>query len=169
MWQGKMPNANSFSACRKEMYIGGFLFFLLLCLWKQIFFTLYLYLFLAVLGLHYCEGFSLVVACGLLTAAPPPVEHGHESVRASVLVAHELSSCSRSTGSMVEARRLSCSVACGIFPTKGSSPCLLHWQADSVPLSHQGSPTTLYVISDLRRKLRLPFQAAQSRHIRLVN
>ena len=31
----------------------------------------------------------------------------------------------------------------GIFPTQGSNPrlsCLLHKQADSVPLSHQGSP-----------------------------
>ena len=29
----------------------------------------------------------------------------------------------------------------GIFPTQGSNPGLLHWQADSLPLSHQGSPT----------------------------
>ena len=31
----------------------------------------------------------------------------------------------------------------GIFPTQGSSPCvwcLLHWQVDSLPLSHPGSP-----------------------------
>jgi len=28
----------------------------------------------------------------------------------------------------------------GIFPTKGSNPLLPHWQADSLPLSHQGSP-----------------------------
>ena len=31
----------------------------------------------------------------------------------------------------------------GIFPTQGSNPGLLHlllWQADSLPLSHQGSP-----------------------------
>ena len=28
----------------------------------------------------------------------------------------------------------------GIFPTQGSNPCLLHWQAGSLPLSHQGSP-----------------------------
>ena len=28
----------------------------------------------------------------------------------------------------------------GIFPTQESNPCLLHWQADSLPLSHQGSP-----------------------------
>ena len=32
----------------------------------------------------------------------------------------------------------------GIFPTQGSNPrllCLLHWQVDSLPLSHEGSPT----------------------------
>ena len=28
----------------------------------------------------------------------------------------------------------------GIFPTQGLNLCLLHWQADSLPLSHQGSP-----------------------------
>ena len=35
---------------------------------------------------------------------------------------------------------LSCSAACGIFPGQGSNPCPLHWQADSQPLRHQGSP-----------------------------
>ena len=33
--------------------------------------------------------------------------------------------------SVVVARGLSCSVACGIFPDQGSNPCPLHWQADS--------------------------------------
>ena len=28
----------------------------------------------------------------------------------------------------------------GIFPTEGSNPCVLYWQVDSLPLSHQGSP-----------------------------
>ena len=35
----------------------------------------------------------------------------------------------------------------GIFLTQGlnpSLPCLLHWQADSLPLSHLGSPTWVY-------------------------
>ena len=27
----------------------------------------------------------------------------------------------------------------GIFPTKGSNPCLLNWQVDSLPLSHLGN------------------------------
>ena len=28
----------------------------------------------------------------------------------------------------------------GIFPTQGANPCLLQWQTDSLPLSHQGNP-----------------------------
>ena len=27
-----------------------------------------------------------------------------------------------------------------IFPDQGLNPCLLHWEGDSLPLSHQGSP-----------------------------
>ena len=44
---------------------------------------------------------------------------------------HRLNSCGP---------RLGCSAACGTFPDQGSNPCLLHWQADSLPLSHLGSP-----------------------------
>ena len=43
-------------------------------------------------------------------------------------------------GSVVVAHGPSCSAACGIFPDQGSNPCALHWQADSQPLRHQGSP-----------------------------
>ena len=31
-------------------------------------------------------------------------------------------------------------VVSGISWAKGSNPCPLHWQADSKPLGHQGSP-----------------------------
>ena len=48
---------------------------------------------------------------------------------------------SRRAGSAVVAHGPSCSAACGIFPDQGSNPCPLHWQADSQPLRHQGSPT----------------------------
>ena len=48
-----------------------------------------------------------------------------------------------STGSIVVAHRLSCSATWGIFPNQGSNPCLLHWQAEPLPLSHQGSPTVV--------------------------
>ena len=50
---------------------------------------------------------------------------------------------SRRSGSVVVAHRPSCSAACGIFPDQGSNPCPLHWQADSQPLRHQGSPINL--------------------------
>ena len=43
-------------------------------------------------------------------------------------------------GSVVTAHGLSCSIARGIFLDQGSNPYLLHWQVDSLPLSHQGSP-----------------------------
>ena len=42
-------------------------------------------------------------------------------------------------GSVVAAHGLSCPVACGIFPDQGLTPLPLHWQVDSLPLSHQGS------------------------------
>ena len=44
--------------------------------------------------------------------------------------------------SVVVAHRLSCSAAYGIFPDQGLNPCPLHWQVDSYPLSHQGSPVS---------------------------
>ena len=70
-------------------------------------------------------GCSVVAVCGLLIA-----------VQASVVMVLRL----QSTGLMVVAHGLSCSAACGIFlPDQRSNPCLLHWQVDSLLLSHQGS------------------------------
>ena len=43
------------------------------------------------------------------------------------------------TGCIVVAHRLSFSMACEIFPDQRLNTCLLHWQVDSLPLSHQGS------------------------------
>ena len=43
-------------------------------------------------------------------------------------------------GSVVAAYRLSHCVACETFPDQGSNLCSLHWQVDSLPLDHQGSP-----------------------------
>ena len=42
-------------------------------------------------------------------------------------------------GSVDVVHRISCSLACGIFPDQGSNPCPWHWQADSLPLSYRGS------------------------------
>ena len=52
----------------------------------------------------------------------------------------------RRAGSVVVAHGPSCSAACGIFPDQGSNPCPLHWQADSQPLRHQGSPKVFFLI-----------------------
>ena len=48
------------------------------------------------------------------------------------------------TGSIVVARGVSCSMACGIFPDQELKLCLLHWQEDALPLSCQGKPRTLF-------------------------
>ena len=44
------------------------------------------------------------------------------------------------TGSVLASHGLSCLEACGIFPGQGSNLHPLHYKADSLPLSHQGSP-----------------------------
>ena len=122
-----------------------------------------IYLFLVLLcGLHCCVGFSLVVLsrgdspvtlCWLLTGVTSLVEHRFQGTWASPFAAHSLSSCGsrlRSTGLIVVARALSCSDACGISADQGQDPCLLHWQTDSLPLSHQGSPYLEFLINFLK-------------------
>ena len=111
---------------------------------KSFFFLIIL--FLAVLGLHCCTGFSLVVARGgyslmamhglLISVASLVAGHGIYSMQASAVVAPGL----LSTGSAVAVQGLSCSPACGILPDQGLYPCILHQQTHSLPLSHQGSP-----------------------------
>ena len=80
------------------------------------------------------RGLSLVVASG-----------GHSSSRcAGLSLSRPLllqSTGSRRAGSVIVAHGPSCSAACGIFPDQGSNLCPVHWQADSQPLRHQGSPT----------------------------
>ena len=79
------------------------------------------------------RGLSLAAASG-----------GHSSSRCTGLsLSRPLplqSTGSRRAGSVVVVHRLSSSAACGIFPDQGANPCPLHWQADSQPLHHQGSP-----------------------------
>ena len=53
---------------------------------------------------------------------------------------------SRCAGSVIVAHGPSCSAACGILPDQGSNPCPLHWQADSQPLRHQGSPRIFFLM-----------------------
>ena len=76
--------------------------------------------------------------------SPVTASGGHSSSRcAGLSLSWPLllrSTGSRCAGSVVVAHGLSCSAACGILPDQGSNPCPLHWQADSQPLRHQGSP-----------------------------
>ena len=44
---------------------------------------------------------------------------------------------------------LSCFAACRIFPDLGLNPCPLHWQADSQPLCHQGSPECSFIHEEM--------------------
>ena len=55
---------------------------------------------------------------------------------------------SRRAGSAIVAHGPSRSGACGIFPDQGSNLCPLHWQSDSHPLSHPGSPVGSFLITD---------------------
>ena len=96
------------------------------------------YLFLAALGLHcyvgssvvaVSEGYSLAVVWKLLIGV------------ASLAREHQLEGA---PASVAAAQRLSYSKACGIFLDQGLNSCLLHWQADSLPLSHPGKPLSYY-------------------------
>ena len=86
------------------------------------------------------RGLSLVAASG-----------GHSSSRCAGLSPSRplllRSTGSRRAGSVTVSHGPSCSAACGIFPDQGSNPCPLHWQADSQPLRHQGSPMPIIIIS----------------------
>ena len=76
--------------------------------------------------------------------SPVAASGGHSSSRcAGLSLSRPLllrSTGSRRAGSVVVAHGVSCSTACGIFLDQGSNPCALHWQADSQPLCHTGSP-----------------------------
>ena len=97
-----------------------------------LFIYLFIYLWLCWVFVS-ARGLSLVAASG-----------GHSSSRcAGLSLSRPLllqSTGSRRAGSVIVAHGPSCSVACGILPDQGSNPRPPHWQADSQPLRHQGSP-----------------------------
>ena len=101
------------------------------------FFKFNYYLFI----IYFWPCWVFVSARGL---SPVAASGGHSSSRcAGLSLSRPLllrSTGSRRAGSVVVAHGPSCSAACGIFPDQGSNPCPLHWQADSQPLRHQGSP-----------------------------
>ena len=111
-------------------------FFFLIFIYLLIYFFWLCWVFVSVRGL------SLVAASG-----------GHSSSRrAGFSLSRPLllrSTGSRRAGSVVVAHGPSRSAACGIFPDQGSNPCPLHWQADSQPLRHQGSPAGRFNVDNL--------------------
>ena len=134
-------------------YSSAFLFFFYFFLFFIFFFKeshffffrnsrsfIYLFIYLCLCWVFVSvRGLSLVVASG-----------DHSSSRCAGLSSSRplllRSTGSRRAGSVIVAHGPSCFVACGIFPDQGSNPCPLHWQADSQPLRHQGSPAFLFFI-----------------------
>ena len=106
--------------------------------------SLYFFFFLIYLfNLWLCWVFVSVRGLSLVAASG-----GHSSSRCVGLSLSRppllRSTGSRRAGSAIVAQGPSRSAACGIFPDQGSNPCPLHWQADSQPLRHQGSPIILF-------------------------
>ena len=94
-------------------------------------FNLFIFSVLAFLQFWESSPLMVCVVVGSLV-----VEHRLQGFRAAVVAVPRL----QSTGSIALEHGLSCSAACGIFLDQGSNPCLLHWQADSLLLSHKRSP-----------------------------
>ena len=109
------------------------------CMYVCMYLLTYLFIYLWLCWVFVsARGLSLVVASG-----------GHSSSRcAGLSLSRPLllrSTGSRRAGSVLVAHGPSYSAVFGIFPDQGSNPCPLHWQADSQPLRHQGSPTDVFL------------------------
>ena len=150
LWDHSIPSLYShFPACLKSVYLyygwsvwildpeepcmQGFVFLVLKK--KKI---LFIYLLLAVLGLHHARAFPWLRRVAVSSQWFLLLCRVGCSMWALVVVTPRF----YSTGSIVVMQELSCSTAShsGIFLDQGSNPCLLHWQADSLPLSHPWSP-----------------------------
>ena len=88
------------------------------------------------------------VLASVLGPSPVVASGGHSSSRCTGLSPSRplplWSTGSRCAGSAIVAHGPSHFTACGIFPDQGSNPRPLHWQADSQPLRHQGSPSCFF-------------------------
>ena len=112
--------------------ISHLLFFFLKDFLIYLFIYLFIYFWLCWVP-GSCEGFLQLRQAGatLHRGARAPPHRGPPPSRGTG---------SRRAGSAIVAHGPSRSAARGIFPDQGSNPCPLHWQADSQPLRHQGSP-----------------------------
>ena len=102
------------------------------------YFDYYLFIYLYI---YFWLCWVFVAACGLSLVV---ASVGHSSSRcAGLSLTRPLllqSTGSTRAGSVIVAHGPSCSAACGIFPDQGSNLRPLHWQTESQPLHHQGSP-----------------------------
>ena len=95
------------------------------------------------LGLRCCAGFSAVAAsrghslAAVLRLLPEGALARQDGPQGAG--PRRCGSGLRSTGSVLGVQGLSSFTALGIFLDQGLNSCLLHWQADSLPLSHQRS------------------------------
>ena len=140
-----MPSLTSF----KYVYIRPLLHFFqiftqifmikFICDYPEDTFKFYLFIYLFYFNFWLCWVFVSVRGLSRVAASG-----GHSSSRCAGPSLSRLlllqSTGSRRAGSVVVAHGPSCSAACGILPDQGSNPCPLHWQVDSQPLRHQGSP-----------------------------
>ena len=140
--QGSNPCLLHWQADSQPLCLQGspLAFLFLFFFFKALFFFLILFIYLWLCWVFVSvRGFSPVVASG-----------GYSSSQcAGLSLSWPLlpwSTGSRCAGSVIVAHGPSCSAACGIFPDQGSNPCPPHWQADSQPLRHQGSPPWLFLI-----------------------
>ena len=120
------------------IYIYIYMYVCMVFFSPRYFLNIYLFIYFGLCWVFVSvRGLSLVAASG-----------GHSSSRcAGLSLSRPLllgSTGSRRAGSVAVAHGLSCSAACGIFADQGSNPCPLHWQADSQPLRHQGSPVCIF-------------------------
>ena len=124
-------------------------FFFNPCFWKRFFYLFLMWwIFLA------AWSFSLVVVSGGCSHCSTKASHCRVwalGAWASAVVAHGFTSCSSWTlEHSCGTHGLSSSAACGVFPDQGSNLCLLLWQMDSLPLSHQKPNTQFYSFCDVR-------------------
>ena len=140
--------------------ISHYRFFLFFFFFRTLFF--YLIYFLTVLDLLCCMGFSLVAASRVCSFILVCRLFLLQSTGYSALGLQELSHVGSvvmifglwSTGSILRSMGLVTPRHMGIFLDQESNWCLLHWQADSFPLRHQGSPHCSFdcislIISDI--------------------
>ena len=139
--------------CNPLAIIQDFIFFFLMyCYFSN---AILFYFLKFVIYLWLCWVFVSVRGLSLVATSG-----GHSSSRcAGLSLSRPLllrSTGSRCASSVIVAHGPSCSVACGIFPDQGSNPCPLHWQADSQPLHHQGSPETSFLLISSRKPSYFP-------------